>query len=399
MDKKLINYIKLAIITAFITTLYLVLRNFHLAQLSFVDKGIAVDTFITNLLDMTNETDQNLFQFCQYNVQNMIIFLLCKITGNVAIGINIYYIVTFFAIAFSTYRLLKKVGISHEFAVLGAMLLMLLPFHTDRAEGQIITSSFFMVPIIIEIFYDTFFMEKQIKVDNKNIIIFLLLPLTDLKLSFMAAILMTALCIQRHQKAITRLTVIYEIPFLAESLVVYAANRSNKIGVLEAIELAKAEGLRILDFIIPIRNHFYDRFFNLRYEYDVSFSANGESGLNSMGVLLSVCFLFGLLTLLLGKNKNELIKWLSWINIVVILFANINGLGVLVEYIGIHITFWNRMGIFIIVNSVVIMGICAEQIKIVLKKTKVGNKIISAIIFGFIFVVSILDILLRHAPL
>ena len=331
----------------------------------------------------------------------MAIYLLSKITGNWIVGANIYYTLTFFAISFSSYWLLTKVGVSHAVSAFGAVLLSILPYHTDRGVMQVITSSFFMVPVIVGIFYDIYFVEKEQKTEQNINRIYLaallLLPWIDLNLTFMTAILMVMLCLQRHKKDTTDLLAVYGIPMLTEALVIYAiAHMGTSTNLTETVERAKEEGLRILDFIMPVRRHIYDRFFNLRYDYDVAFGASGESGLNTLGFLLSICFVTGILVLLFSKKGNSLVKWLSWINIVVILFANISGFGLLVEYAGIHVIFWNRMGIFIIVSSAVIMGIYADQIKAILQNKT--NKIICNIVFAFVAVVAILDVLLRHAP-
>lgn len=400
-SRKYKAYIELIIATVCITILYLILRDFRLSELLPIDEGKAMDRFIADFIVSGTETDRGFFAVCQYNVQNMVIYLFSRITGNRIIGVNIYYILTFFAISFSSYWLLTKVGVSHAVSVFGAILLSVLPYHTDRGVMQVITSGFFMVPVIMGIFYDIYFAEKYQKEEQRinriYVVVLLMLPWIDINLTFMTAILMVMLCLQKHRKDTTYLSAVYGLPMLIEALVIYnIAHMGTKTNLTEAVEKAKEEGLRILDFIMPVRRHIYDRFFNLRYDYDIAFGANGESGLNTLGFLLSVCFVMGILVLLFGKKGNPLVKWLSWMNIVVILFANISGFGLLVEYVGIHVTFWNRMGIFIIVSSAVIMGIYADQIKTILQNK--ANKVICNITFVFVAIVAILDVLLRHAP-
>ena len=400
-NKRHKDYLELVIATICMTILYLVLSGFRLSELLPIDEGKAMDRFISDFIVSGTETDRGFFAVCQYNVQNMVIYLLSRITGNGIIGVNIYYILTFFAISFSSYWLLTKVGVSHTVSVFGAILLSILPYHTDRGVMQVITSSFFMVPVIMGIFYDIYFAEKEQKAEQRinriYLVVLLMLPWIDLNLTFMTSILIVMLCLQRHKKDTTYQSAVYGIPMLAEALAIYAiAYMGTGTNLTAAVERAKEEGLRILDFIMPVRRHIYDRFFNLRYDYDIAFGANGESGLNTLGFLLSVCFVMGILVLLFGKKGNPLVKWLSWMNIVVILFANISGFGLLVEYVGIHVTFWNRMGIFIIVSSAVIMGIYADQIKTILQNK--ANKVICNITFVFVAIVAILDVLLRHAP-
>lgn len=396
-SRKYKAYIELIIATVCITILYLILRDFRLSELLPIDEGKAMDRFIADFIVSGTETDRGFFAVCQYNVQNMVIYLFSRITGNRIIGVNIYYILTFFAISFSSYWLLTKVGVSHAVSVFGAILLSVLPYHTDRGVMQVITSGFFMVPVIVGIFYEIYFEDKEQKLNRIYLAVLLLLPWIDLNLTFMTAILMVMLCLQRHKKDTTYQSAVYGIPMLAEALAIYAiAYMGTGTNLTAAVERAKEEGLRILDFIMPVRRHIYDRFFNLRYDYDIAFGANGESGFNTLGFLLSVCFIMGILVLFFDKKGNTLVKWLSWMNIVVILFANISGFGLLVEYVGIHVTFWNRMGIFIIVSSAVIMGIYADQIKTILQNK--ANKVICNITFVFVAIVAILDVLLRHAP-
>jgi len=417
--KKTVHYIELFIAVALTVVVYSVLRGFSLQELLPIDEGKAIDDFIANMIDTNAELNQNFFAYCTYNVQNMVMFLLCKLFGNIAVGINIYYIATFWGIAFSAYWLFQKVGISHAISLFGALLLTILPFHTDRAEAQIITASFYMVPIIIAMFYDTFFVEsmkikdfhtrdplatpagrrireKMAELDKKYLFFMILLPWIDLNLSIMTMLLMIVLCLQRFEKDRFYQMLVYGVPALIETAVIYVlANRNRSNDVIETIEKARQEGLRILDFVMPVRRHIYDRFFNLRYEYDTAFSANGESGLNTLGALLAFCFVAGMVGLFIRKKENKLVKWLSWIDIIVILFANISGLGLLLEYIGIHIIYWNRMGIFVIVNSAVVMGIYADALRSWWKEKH--YQVVCDIAYVVIAVIAVLDVLLRHA--
>ena len=150
-SRKYKAYIELIIATVCITILYLILRDFRLSELLPIDEGKAMDRFIADFIVSGTETDRGFFAVCQYNVQNMVIYLFSRITGNRIIGVNIYYILTFFAISFSSYWLLTKVGVSHAVSVFGAILLSVLPYHTDRGVMQVITSGFFMVPVIMGI--------------------------------------------------------------------------------------------------------------------------------------------------------------------------------------------------------------------------------------------------------
>lgn len=405
--KRQLHYLELFVAVAGITILYLILRNFQLGEPLFMDEGKTKDLFVEwFVVGEDDGVNLGFFACCQYNIQNMVIFLLGKISGSAAVGINIYHILTFFGISFTAYWMFEKIGISHGVAVFGAVLLTVLPYHTDRGEAQIVTSSFFMVPILLAMFYDIYFVGSDMQDCRMYVIAMVLLPWIDLNLSFMAVILLLLLGLLRHEKETTVQTAICGLPALIESLILYAvAYRSDGSSLTKLAEKSKAEGLRILDFVMPVRRHIYDRFFNMRFEYDSTFGANGESGLNTLGFLLAACFAAGMLFLYFGRNEtrtkihmeNQLVKWLSWINVVVILIANISGFGMLIEYLGIHVIFWNRMGIFVIVNAAVIMGIYADRVKRWYQERYAWQGLCT-VVYLLIAVAAVLDVLLRHGP-
>ena len=395
-NKRWIHYLELAIAVAGMTILYLILRDFQWGEPLFQDEGKTRDVFVERFVLGTNDgLGQNFFAYCQYNIQNMVIFALGKLFGSAAVGINLYHIATFWGIAFSAYWLFEKIGVSHSISLFASILLTILPYHTDRGEAQIITSSFFMVPVITAIIYDIYYVGISAQNYRKNVIILLILPWVDLNLALMTLILLLFLCLHRREKDAALWTAVCGIPTFVESMILYTLSNANTGNTLtDNVDRAREEGLRILDFIMPVRRHIYGRFFNIRFEYDGAFSANGESGLNTMGFLLALCFVVGMMALFVGRKGNQLIRWLSWINLLVILTANISGLGLLAEYFGIHITFWNRMGIFVIVNTAVVMAISADWIKSQIQQKR--YQILCNIVFVFVAAAAILDVLLRH---
>lgn len=401
--KKIICYMELSATAAVFTILYLMTRNFRLFEPLFLDEGKTKDIFVERFIfGSGGGQDLGFLAYCGYNVQNMAVYLLGRLAGSAATGLNIYHIMTFFAIAFASYALFRRLGISHGVSVFGSVLLMLLPYHTDRGEAQIVTSSFFMVPAVIAMLYDIYFEEEDAGNFRKYVPMVLALPWIDLNLAFMTLILMFALGLHRHSKKAAVRTAVCGLPCLAESLALYAVSHvDDGSGIVELVDRAKEEGMRLLDFVMPVRRHIYDRFFNWRVEYDVTFSASGESGLNTMGFLLAIFFLAGFVVLFFGSKRGGAAGWLSFVNMIVIVVAVIGGLGILVDYAGVHVVFWNRMGIFVIVNSAVIMGIYADRIRLCLigrfKENRACRAAVAAVYLA-VAAAAIVDVALRHAP-
>ena len=241
---------------------------------------------------------------------SIVIFLLIKITGSVQLAFNLYYVISFFLVSLSVYFLLKKLNFTFVTSVFLSVLAMLLPFHTDRGQGQILTSNFFMVPIYFGMIYDLYF-KKDTDIDLKRYMILLALaPIIDLRLSYMVIILMVVLGLSRMNLNTIKQTFICILPMLIFSIIISIMTNDKGIEMLSVMEQANSDGLRPLDMLVPVRYHVVGRLMNFRSDYDASFNANGESGLNSMGILLSIGFLYSLAILLLGKrNQDKLFAW------------------------------------------------------------------------------------------
>ena len=362
-NKRYVPYIITIGMTSVTAAVYYFLYRSSDGYFISMDMDKPVDNFISDIINGGLSGYNNIFAFCRYNIQNVIVFLVCKLTGNIYAGVNIYYMLTFTLIAVTSLWYLQKIGVSQRMSIYLAVLLPFLPYHIDRGEGQIITSSFFAAPLLAGILYEIYYEAKADKINKWYLAIMCAAPFVDLRLSIFAVILMILLTIHRHMANVTRVSAVYGLPMALISLIV-----GKLTGIFEtsdlskSIELAREEGMRILDLVMPFRYHILDRLFNYRYEYDVEFSANGESGLNSLGILLSIGFVIGMFLLFFGKKADKRIAWLSWINILIILIANTSGFNILFEYFHIHIVYWNRMAIYILLNSSAVLGLAMDKL-------------------------------------
>ena len=360
-----------------------------------IDLDKPVDRFISRLIQESEAGDQFSFSICDYNIQNAVVFFLCKITGNIYQGVNAYYILSFFLISISTFWYLQKMNVSIGMAVFGAVMASLVPFHIDRGEGQIVTSTFFMVPMFCGLWYDIIYEAKVKNIKKISVISMCIAPFIDLRLSVMAGILMVILAAHRRKKEIIRTTIIFLIPLISATFLLnHVTSALHTDNLEQGMELAREEGMRIIDMIMPLRYHVWDRLWNLRYEYDVAFSANGESGLNSMGIILTSFLMISMIILFFNIDIDERISWIAWVDILVVLIANVSGFNLLFEYIGIHVGYWNRMAIFIIIQTIAVMGILADRLRERMR-SKVHVSIINSI-YLLIGLIGIAELLLRQ---
>ncbi len=353
------------LLTAVSLSVYYILHQFQMRELWVYDADKAVDDFVRGIVQ-TGGTQAAFFGF---NLQNLVIFVLGRICGDAIFGMNLYYIMTFFMISGASYWCMKTMGISGRTALFISVLLSFVPFHIDRGQGQIITSSFFLVPVFLGLLYQIFFKENSTKLQIRTLVWMAAAPFIDWRLAVMITLLMLVLTVHRNEGRFYRTAGIYTAVLLVFTLFAgFLSGMFAQVDVTENIRLAREEGLRVLDMILPLRYHVSDRLWNIRYAYDISFSVHGECGLNTQGMLISAAFLYGLLVLFLGKKKDKRIQWLAWLSVVVILISVIGGFHLILEYLGINLVYWNRMGILIIVCSAVILGLMADQMRTRLSK-------------------------------
>ena len=345
-------YIMVFMITVAAVSVYLLCHRFHLSQPIIMNEDKAVDNFI-RLAVLEGGTEVGMLSACEYNIQNMIMLLLIKSCKNAWAGINIYYILTFFMISFSMYLFFEKFEIPAMISVGLAALAAFLPFHVDRGEGQMMTSNFFLAPLFLCLFYDLIYCQKSDVYAKKYIALVCLAPFIDIRISVMAVLLFLIFLIQLHDWKYTKHIALY--PVLLVFFTGLVGIISPTMGISD-IGMAKEEGMRLLDLVMPMRYHISSRLSDIRYEYDILLSAHGESGLNSLGVLFSAGFVCMMLGLFFEWKKDRRIAWLGMISMIVILLAGICGIGTVIEYFGINVTYWSRMAVFIAVWSVAVTG-------------------------------------------
>lgn len=388
------QYIVVFVVTAVAVMSYLLCHKVDMVQPIAFDQDKAVDHFIRSAVSEGSNLQTDILYTCEYNVQNIIMFLLVKIWGNAWVGINCYYIVTFFLISISMYHFLLKLEMPASIAVGMAVLTTFLPFHVDRGEGQMVTSNFFLVPLFLEMLYELIYCKKTDDHRKGYLILASFAAFIDIRLSIMLCILFAILLLQRFDKEVVLHAVIYFIPLFLVTIIVGMISPSLKNINIDA---AKVEGMRLLDLIEPMRYHVLTRLSDIRFDYDISFLTHGESGTNSMGFLFSIGFVCMMLRFFLDQEKDRRIAWMGMLSLFVVIIAGVHGVGLVFEYFKIYVTYWNRMAIFIIVCSVATLGILLKNMFGHLKE-KLGRKAVSIgyIVINMIYLLEFFELILRQ---
>lgn len=389
------KYTIVGIATICMTIIYLIYYRADVTRLISMNSDINVDLFVWKLINGA-EVEENIFAYCEYNFQNLFIYAMAKLFNDGIIALNVYYLLSFWGISLLMFMVLQKYKCSFMNSLFGAILLAFLPYHIERGQGQIVTSSFYVFIIFALIISELFIKCSNEKIEVWKSVFLLLIPWTDSKAAYMIEICMLVLCLCMSGKQNWKKNWFYEILLLVSCIMMTVLTK-GRIGtaIEERLMLASEEGMRILDMLVPVRYHVMDRFFNFRYTYDVTLDSTRECGFNSVGTLLAFFFIYSLFVLLLKEHKDNRIARMAWINVIIILISSIDGVGYLFEYFGCYVGYWNRMTIMIIINLVVIMVISMDKVQVWLQGI-IGKNITYAIM-GVIEVVAFLDIFLRHS--
>lgn len=386
------QYVLLFLITTMAVVVYLFCHKVNMTQPIALDMDKTIDGFISAAA--MNDNGTVTLQDCEYNLQNAVMFIMIKVCKNVWIGINAYYILTFFMISFSMYHFLAKMGIPFQISMGIAVLTAFVPFHVDRGEGQMLTSNFFLAPLFLELFYELIYCNETTKHKKEFWLLVFGAPFIDARISVMACIILIMLLIQRHDMKITVKSMYYLFPLSIITAIIMNITVNIRMADIQTV---RNEGMRILDMVEPMRYHVLDRLSDIRLDYDVEFSANGESGLNSMGMIFTfgfICMMFGLF---MEWKKDKRIAWMGMISIFIIIIASISGINLILEYFGICVTYWNRMAIFIIVCSAAVLGIILENVtEKVREKWGKAALTVSCIFVGVVYVFEYFELILRQ---
>lgn len=81
------------------------------------------------------------------NLHFAVLRLLAAVTGGPGAAVNVFYISTFAAVAFTSHLVLRRLGWSRLASATGAFVYAFAPYHFLRGEGHLLLSGYEMVPI------------------------------------------------------------------------------------------------------------------------------------------------------------------------------------------------------------------------------------------------------------
>lgn len=282
------------------------------------------------------------------NTQFLIIKAISLFTGNYALTLNLFYLLTFPLTTVASLYVFRKLNFSYAAALVGGLLYTFLPYHFFRSY-QLHMASYYLLPLMILVvlwvlagdsivfrpratggwpklhfgFKTIFALVVSILVGGCGIYY----PFFSCFFLLLAGVIGSLQSRRIHHllSALVLVAVISGTVLISMTpLLLY--QRSHGRASLGARSVADAEvmGLKVAQLLLPIGGHRIPRLAALRARYNLSPLTN-ENDTSSLGVIGAIGFLWLLVRLFYQQPASPLLDHVSWLNIFGVLFGTIGG--------------------------------------------------------------------------
>lgn len=360
-------------------------------------------------------------------------FLIIKIfsyfTSNPFLIMAWFFIASFALISTVSFAVLRSFNISNFSATIVSILYAFTPYHFSRNLSHAFLGNYVAIPLVIMVsLWIISDKMKLIEINKKGqfylnpnrcfyiaLAISLFVAANGIYYAFYACIIFGFSWFLRglkngtllDRKSLTTIALSGAIIFALlclylPSFLYWSANGLNNSVANRDIMESERFGLKIVNLFIPIANHYLEYFRNLRWCFD-EIASEGESGMESLGIIAASGFLFLLLWLIvrgqsgansffqktikkfsLSENDQNLISDLAGLNLISVLFATVGGFVMFVAMAFPLVRSHARFSIFIAFFSLFLVAIICD--KIVQKRENLAKILIS-----IIFVLALFD--------
>ncbi len=354
------------------------------------------------------------------------LFLFAAITKSVGLAYNMYYILTFGLAAGCTYYMLRKCGIREYFAFTGGVIYALIPGHFWRGQHHLFVGSCFAIPLVIvagialykgkackESCRDKERLSfKELLRSNSGelylgLIFYALVFLSTLYYGIFALMFLTFctfVCVCTTKKArhifyYMEYVLVAILCLIVEYLPQTLADKFDPVVAVEkVVTRSRAEveiySGKLAQYILPVYEHRLWPLAKLRDVYDKCFPLINENGTSSLGLVMAVGFMAGLLvccvcTLPVSKRILDYGR----MELFLFLMSTVGGLSSLVGIFVFSLRCYNRFSFFIGAVGIVISMTILEEIcdKFPLETYQRNKKKLQVIICIIVIMVAVYD--------
>jgi phosphoglycerol transferase len=352
------------------------------------------------------------------NFDFFLIKIMSLFSTNYAVLMNLFYLSTFPLTTISTVFVLRKLKISFSLSIFGSLLFTFVPYHFLRGEGHFLFSQYFLLPLIILVILrifenpDLFFTNRKLDetrkflINRKSIfciIVCILIGSTCVYYAFFSCFFLLIAGLYayfNHNKQnsfsalfFIVLIVVVGLINLSPTIVYQHENGPNPTAWLRTPAEAEVYGLKIIQLLLPIQNHFIPQFAAISDYYSRTAPLVNENSTASLGLIGSIGFLLLIGGLLFGKilffekdgeKYQKLFTHISILNISALLLGTIGGIGAIFAYVFPYYRGYNRISIFIAFFSMLSIIIYLQIIADKYKNTRKIKILFVALLIGLL---------------
>ncbi len=360
-------------------------------------------------------------------IPNLIMYLITIFTNSMEYGINGYYIISSGLSAVCAYYMIRKSEVKRPYSFAGAIIYALIPGHFLRSEFHLYIGSCFSLPLIVvvaenvgkgktckDIFRnkDKLSFSEVIKSNsreqNLGLLFFALITFCTIYYGVFSLMLLTfctVYCLVENKKV---RYIFYYFQYVVELcvcvLVIYLPKiLANQVDpLLETIDLTtrsvpdvEVYGGKFIQYIMPVSGHRISLFSKVSDLYSTQFPLVNENSWASLGAIMSIGFVIGILVCFFNKGiLSKKLDLYGKMELFMFCVSTVGGLGAVVGLIYYNIRCYNRFSFLIgavgIVISMKLLQRCCDWI-INHRMKRIWKQIIPIILCLGILVIAILD--------
>lgn len=332
-----------------------------------------------------------------YIFEPILVYLFSFFTHDYILIGNLIYLLTYYLVEFAIFYVFVQLKFTTIVSFLSAIIYTSLSYHYQRGIIHISLSYYWTIPLLILLLFKYLNSKKWIQI----IFILSIISITTVyNLFFSAIVLFLSLIYFREKyndmKKIKELVLyffilvgfvlIWNIPFLYNKIYYTKAEMPSIISRLY-IE-SEMYGLKMIQILSPITNHQIGILGKIKEKFVQSVLAN-ENETTSLGILLSLCFIYLMYMLIFQSKFNlrvkklhfDLIQYSSRMSLAIFLIGTVGGIGSIFNFlITKNFRAYNRIIVFIAFFCLIAFAVLAQ--KFVQRNRK--NKLILS---GFIILI------------
>jgi phosphoglycerol transferase len=370
------------------------------------------------------------------NLQLGLLRVLGFFLRDAVLTVNVYYLLTFVAVALAAWFVLRRLGVSRLVAAVVAILYTFLPYHFARGEAHLLLSGYFMVPIatllILQVLSDDLpFTARRETPDprwrvmlwSRRAVPWLLacaaLGSTGPYYAFFAVLLLAAAVVadfvaRRSWRRVASggvaagLVVVVLLLNLAPSFLYWASHGQNDAAIPRGISETEVNGLRVAELVLPRVDHRIDALADAQRKSDrFSPVATSERG-QQLGLIGAIGFV-GLVVFTLSRllrrrgsddpsrappplgTRSEIGQRLGLLTFVAVIVAAVSGISLLISAVGIrHIRSYNRISVFMAFFALVAVAFALDWVVARVPRWH-GRAVVAAVVCIAVLAVGVLD--------